>query len=135
VVFFSQESQFLFRHNLDRKKQEKIVFWGGEGANEIAPPHFGPRFFSTAIKGGVRVKPKKGPQSFSNQLRRIVAFCGKLHQKVANCGELWRIGDNLGRLAIIIKLPCNIMYHCNTCPFKSCPIEHECDILISSARK
>ncbi len=23
--------------------------------------------------------------------------------------------------AIIIKMPCNIMYHCNTCLFKSCP--------------
>jgi hypothetical protein len=78
------------------KKPEKVVFWGGEGANEIAAPHFGPQFFSTAIKGGARVKPKKAPQSFNNQLRRFAAFCGVLRRIAANCGKLQQIAANCG---------------------------------------
>jgi hypothetical protein len=80
-----------------------------KGANEIAAPPFGPGFFSNAIKGGARVKPKKAPQSFSNQLRQIVAFCGELRQIAVDCGELRRIGNNLRQLVVIIKLPCNIV--------------------------
>jgi hypothetical protein len=70
------------------KKPEKVVFWGGEEANEIAAPHFGPRFFSTTIKGGARVKLKKVPQSFSDQLRLFAALCGILWHFAANCGKL-----------------------------------------------
>jgi hypothetical protein len=62
-------SQAPVEMDMYMKKPEKVVFLGGEGPNGIAAPHFGPRFFLTAIKGGARVKPKKAPQSFSNQLR------------------------------------------------------------------
>jgi hypothetical protein len=74
--------------SISRKTPEKVIFWGGEGANEIAAPHFGPRFFSTAIKGGARVKPKKAPQSFSDQWQQIATFCSILRRIVANCGKM-----------------------------------------------
>jgi hypothetical protein len=47
--------------------------------------------FSNAIKVGARVKPKKAPQSFSDQLWQIAAFCGKLRRIAAKSGELRRI--------------------------------------------
>ena len=64
------------------------------GPMKLLPPILVHDFFSTAIKGGTRVKPKKAPQSSSDQLRQIAAFCGKLRQIAANCGKMRQIAAN-----------------------------------------
>ncbi len=74
---------------------------------KLLPPILVLDFFNRK-KEGARVKPKKVPQSFSNQLRRfcgftaancsksrqIVGFCGELRQIAANCGKLRQIAAN-----------------------------------------
>ncbi len=71
-------SRLIYYLPLHRKEQEKVVFLGGRGANEMDAPHFGPRVFSTdKTKGCMRVKPVK-----------TVTRHTKIAAIAVNCGEL-----------------------------------------------
>jgi hypothetical protein len=79
------------------KKSEKVVFWGGDGANEIAAPHFGPRFFQPQQKGVQGLSPKNHCNLLAincGKLWHFEANCGKLRQIAANCSKMWQIAVN-----------------------------------------